>query len=346
MVVRDLIPGLIFAGALAAVARFVHHATGDAVSPTLVAVAAGVLWRNLFGVGAWAERGLEYAGQTVLRIGIALIGLRLTLMTLADVSAAAIPVVLGCVAVAVGSALGLGRLMGVDVVMRRLLSAGTAICGCTAIIASAPLLRAKKADVGIAMTCVVLFGSIAMVGYPWLAAALFGDDVRAAGMFFGASIHDTSQVIGAAMIYADQHAAPDAVAMAGLTKFLRTLGLLLLVPWAAWLARREEAPAEDTGGLRRKAMPAFVIGFLALVVVRTAGDAVAGASAALSHAWEQALAAGQLASESLLLIGMAAVGLGVTFAHVREAGWRPVLLALVAALLAGATALGLVSALK
>jgi len=344
MVVRNIIPGLAFAAALAVAARFVYQATGEAVSPTLVAIMAGVLWRNLLGVGVWAGPGLEFAGQTLLRIGIALIGLRLTLMTLADVSIIAIPIVLACVTVAVSTALWLGRALGVDLTMRRLLAVGTAICGCTAIIASAPLFHARKADVGIAMTCVVLFGSIAMMGYPWIAGAVFGADIRAAGMFFGASIHDTSQVIGAAMIHADWHAAPDVVAMAGLTKFLRTLGLLLLVPLAAWLAAREDAPVEGTAGLRKKAVPAFVIGFLVLVVTRTVGDAMVGAAGGQAEQWKQCLAAGQIASEWLLLVGMAAVGLGVTFAHVREAGWRPVLLAFVAALLVGVTALGLISA--
>ncbi len=315
------------------------------MSGTLIAILAGVLWRNTIGVGAWAERGLDFAGQTLLRIGIALIGLRLTLMTLADVSVVAIPIVLSCVVVAVGSALGLGRLLGVDVTMRRLLAAGTAICGCTAIIAAAPLFRARKADIGIAMTCVVLFGSIAMMSYPWIAGGMFGEDARAAGMFFGASIHDTSQVIGAALIYAEQYRAPDAVAIAGLTKFLRTLGLLLLVPLAAWLAAREAAPAEGTAGLRKKAVPLFVIAFLALVAARTAGDALAADSAGLLGRWKALLAAAQLASEWMLLIGMAAIGLGVTFAHVREAGWRPVALAFTAALLTGACALALVTAL-
>jgi uncharacterized integral membrane protein (TIGR00698 family) len=334
---RAVIPGLPFAIAIAVAARFIYHATGDAVSPTLVAIAAGVLWRNLFGIGAWAEPGLEYAGQTLLRLGIALIGLRLTLMVLADVSVIAIPIVLSCVAVAIGTAILLGRALGVDPIMRRLLAAGTAICGCTAIIATAPLLRARKADIGIAMTCVVLFGSIAMMGYPWVAGALFGEDARTAGMFFGASIHDTSQVIGAALIYADVHAAPEAVAVAGLTKFLRTLGLLLLVPVAAWLSARDAAAAGGRPeGLRRKALPAFVIWFILLVALRTAGDAMAGEHAGR---WEQVLAAGQAASEWLLLVGMAAVGLGVTFAHLREAGWRPVVLAFSAAVLTGLTAL-------
>ena len=337
---RAVLPGLGVAILLAVVARFVHRLTGNAVSPTLVAIAVGVLWRNTIGVRDWAEPGLEVAARRLLRLGIALIGLRLTLLVLADVSLVAIPIVLTTVAVAIAAAIGIGRALGVDVTMRRLIAAGTAICGATAIIAVAPLLRARKADVGIALTCIVLFGSMAMMGYPWVAGAIFGPNARAAGMFFGASIHDTSQVVGAALIYAEYFKVPDAVAIAGLTKFLRTLGLLVLVPLAAWLGSRESAPpAGSTKSLGRTVMPAFVIGFIALVAFRTLGDAVAGGSPELQAQWTRGLAAGQVASEWLLLCGMAAVGLGVTFAHLREAGWRPVVVAFAAALLAGASTL-------
>ena len=189
------------------------------------------------------------------------------------------------------------------------------------------------------MSCVVLFGSIAMLGYPWIAAALFDGEPRAAGMFFGAAIHDTAQVIGAALIHAEQQQAPEAVAIAGLTKFLRTLGLLLLVPLAAWLAAREQAPAAGTSGLGRKAVPAFVIVFLALVLARTAGDAFSAGDAGLLAQWQSLLDLAQLASEWLLLVAMAAIGLGLGFAQIRDAGWRPVALAFAAALLTGATAL-------
>ncbi len=197
---------------------------------------------------------------------------------LADTSLVAVPVVIACVTVALTVALGLGRLMGVPREMRQLLAAGTAICGATAIIAVAPLLRAKKADVGIALTCIVLFGSLAMMSYPWLAGAVFGDSHRNAGVFLGASIHDTSQVVGASLIYAQQFNAPDAVPIAGLTKFMRTLGLLVLVPLAAWWgARGESAQLEEKTGIRRKAIPGFVLFFIGFVILRTLGDHYAGA---------------------------------------------------------------------
>src|SRR5688572_23783706 len=161
----SILPGILFAVILAAAAKALWYLAGSTVSPVLCAIALGILWRNLFGTGVWAEAGIEFAGRQLLRIGIALIGLRLTLLVLADVSVSAMPVVLAAVTVAIVTALGLGRLIGVSSGMRQLLAAGTAICGCTAIIAIAPAIHARKADVGIALTCVVLFGSLAMVGY-------------------------------------------------------------------------------------------------------------------------------------------------------------------------------------
>ena len=290
------------------------------------------------GIGNWADPGLEFASRRLLRIGIALIGLRLTLALLAGVSLIAVPIVIGCVSVALIAGVGLGRLFGVSVGIQRLLAAGTAICGCTAIIAIAPIIKARQQDIGISIACVVLFGSVAMVGYPWIAHAIFGTDVAAAGLFFGAAIQDTSQVVGASMIYAQQFDAPDAIAVAGLTKFLRTFGLLVLVPVAAmWMARVEAGEgSERAKGLRRSALPAFVIVFIVLVGVRTAGDAWFDGAA-----WQALLGYAQQASELLLLCGMAAVGLGITFAHLLEAGWRPLAVAFLAATATGATALAL-----
>ena len=214
-IARLVLPGLAFAALLALAAKAASFATGGQVSAILLAILAGILWRNLAGVGAWAEPGLEFASLRLLRIGIALIGLRLTLALLAGVSFVAVPVVIACVAVALIAGVALGRLFGVSPGIRQLLAAGTAICGCTAIIAIAPLVKARQQDIGIAIACVVLFGSAAMVAYPWIAHALFGSDMAAAAIFFGASIQDTSQVVGAAMIYAQQFDAPDTVAIAG-----------------------------------------------------------------------------------------------------------------------------------
>ena len=332
-----IVPGLAFAILLAIGAKAVSHALGGNVSAILCAIVLGFLWGNLARIGNWARPGVDFAGSVLLQLGIALIGLRLTLALLAGVSLVAVPIVIACVAVALISSIALGRIFRISPGIRRLLAAGTAICGCTAMITIAPLVRARQQDLGIAIACVVLFGSIAMIGYPWLAHLMFGADAKAAGMFLGASIQDTSQVVGASLIYAHQFDAPDAVAVAGLTKFMRTFGLLALVPIAAmWMAHRAEPETERPSGLRKNALPWFVIVFMVLVGVWTAGDAWLD-----GPAWQRALGIAQEASELLLLCGMAAVGLGITFTHLREAGWKPVAVAFLAAAFTGATALAL-----
>ena len=173
---------------------------------------------------------------------------------------------------------------------------------------------------------------------------MFGESHLNAGVFLGASIHDTSQVVGASLIYAQQFHAPDAVPIAGLTKFMRTLGLLVLVPLAAWWGSRGESTViEKRTGIRQAAIPGFVLFFIGFVILRTLGDHYAGAQ---MPQWQVILAFAQGVSEWLLLIGMAAVGLGVTFSHLREAGWRPILLSFVAATLTGACGLALSYSLR
>jgi uncharacterized membrane protein YadS len=184
----------------------------------------------------------------------------------------------------------------------------------------------------VALTCVVVLGSAGMLFYPWLADALFRGNHAAAGMFLGTAIHDTSQVMGAAMIYAQQFAAPDAVPIAGFTKLLRNLSMLVLIPLAA-MSTRSAATGTDvaTEIPLRKALPGFLVAFVLLAMLRTAGDALfTGTSAAQS--WSAVISTALAASDLLLVCGMTAIGLGVSLREVRTLGWRAFLTAAAVAL--------------
>jgi uncharacterized membrane protein YadS len=121
--VRAIVPGLAFAILLAIGAKAVSHALGGNVSAILCAIVLGFLWGNLARIGNWAQPGVEFAGSSLLQLGIALIGLRLTLALLAGVSLVAVPVVIACVAVALISSIALGRLFNIAPGIRRLLAA-------------------------------------------------------------------------------------------------------------------------------------------------------------------------------------------------------------------------------
>lgn len=273
-------------------------------------------------------------------------GLRLTLDGVAAIGMVAIPIVIVCIAVAFGASILLGRCLRVTVPLRQLIAVGTAVCGCTAIAAAAPIVRAKPEQTGLALTCIVLFGCLAMLIYPWLAHSMFGGSGLASGVFLGTAIHDTSQVIGASLIYGQQFNAPETVAVAGATKLLRNISLLMLIPL---LARTTRGLAPSTSPSRHwprwlDALPGFLIAFIAFAVLRFVADNVFLGSPH-RESWLALLSATLTASDLLLVCGMAAIGLNVSLKQVVALGWRTPALAFMVALLVALASLALTAGL-
>ena len=326
------------------------------LSPVMYAVLLGMLWRNTIGVPAWTTDGLNWAMHRLLRMGIALVGLRLTLSGATAIAATALPVAFGCLATALIAGTVVARLLHVPKRLGILLAVGTAVCGCTAVVAISPVIRARHAETAFAVTCVVLFGCTAMLFYPWVAGHFFAASPVHAGIFLGTAIHDTSQVIGSALIYSQQAGAPDALAAASVAKLLRNLSIAILIPVAAWLTQREEASGAGTGNSTpvertsiAKLVPFFVLAFIFFIFVRTAGDslfhtaaaagAATGAPGAVAPMWQAAVGAGQTASDLFLICGMTAVGLSVSFTDMWRIGWRPLVAGLAIATLVGVCSL-------
>jgi len=355
---RRVVPGVLVAILLAVLARSVAESIAQGaiglpkipLSPVLYAVLIGMFWRNTLGVPAWSSEGLNWAMHRLLRIGIALVGLRLTLAGASAIALTALPIALGCLATALVSGIVISRLLSVPRKLGVLLAIGTAVCGCTAVVAMSPVIRAKHAETAFAVTCVVLFGCVAMLLYPWLAGHFFGDSPVHAGVFLGTAIHDTSQVIGSALIYSQQAGAPDALSAASVAKLLRNLSIIVLIPAAAWMVRKSEQPdaeaASDDPRLqgaplrapKSSPVPFFVFAFILFVVIRTVGDSVFHADAPM---WHAAVNAGQSASELFLVCGMTAVGLSVSFTDMWRIGWRPLAAGFLVASLVGVCSLTL-----
>jgi uncharacterized membrane protein YadS len=182
-----------------------------------------------------------------------------------------------------------------------------------------------------------------MLLYPWLAHASFGADPIAAGILLGTSIHDTSQVMGAGLLYSQTFAAPTALAAATVAKLLRNLTLVVLLPTLAILnsreARRTRSPAVRARtswtmqlALIRTAIPGFVLLFILLVVTRNVGDAAAAAGAISSTLWTRVGEIASRVSEYALTIGMAGVGLTLSVRDLPRLGLRPFAVAVGAAL--------------
>ncbi len=340
-----IMPGLALAAAIALSTQYFSDWLGASlfnlskspVSPVMLAILTGLLIRNTVGIDARLEQGVAVASGSVLRIGLALVGLRLSIIGLGKLGLEALPIVVGCMLTAWLVLPRLARAMHLKGGLITLLTVGTTICGCTAIMAVAPVIRAKAEEISYAVTLVVIIGLTGMLFYPALAHYLFGNNPLAAGIFLGTSIHDTSQVMGAALLYSGQYLSPETLEAATVTKLLRNLTLIVVVPVLA--ARHAGQGTDQPRGASkwmawRRLLPGFVLAFVLMAVLRTIGDAISHGQPGFDlRIWQPGLSLAGRSSELLLTVGMAAVGLTVDLGGMRRVGWRP----LVAGVLAAAT---------
>ncbi|MCZ8130448.1 MAG: putative sulfate exporter family transporter [Steroidobacteraceae bacterium] len=340
-----LVAGAALAGRLlsAGVGQLLGYATSP-LSPVVPSIVFGMAVATLRAAAADAAMpATTFFSGPVLRLGIVLLGLNLSLATASEVALAALPVVVVCVATALVLVTAAGRLLGLERRLAALIAVGTGICGITAIAATAPLIRAREAEIGYAVACITLFGMTALLVHPLLAHVLFAGDPVAAGIFLGAAIHDTSQVAGAALAYAGAYDSPEALEAATVTKLMRNLFMAAVIPLAAFALRREAIAAGGAPSAARPPLvPAFVVLFVAACAVRSVAELTPGRPLGVftASAWRAFLDLAATASEWALLLAMAALGLRVRFRAFAELGARPWLLALFAAVAVGAVAVG------
>jgi uncharacterized integral membrane protein (TIGR00698 family) len=310
------------------------------VSPILVAILLGLAIRNTIGLPSVYEPGLQLALKKILRVGVALLGIRLSFTAAGAIGLVAIPIVVVCIASALIFVTWVNRALGLPGRLGTLVAVGTAICGNTAIVATAPVIGARDDEVSYAVGCVTVFGLLALVGYPYLSEWLFAGDAQLAGFFLGTAIHDTAQVAGAGMVYLQQFGTDEALNTATVTKLIRNMFMLAVIPLVAYIHHRSESSGSGGSRLRlREAFPLFVLGFVAMTLVRTFGDVVvADASVVSVEAWQTVIATTGKTANWCLIIAMASVGLGTSFSRLRTLGLRPLVVGLIAA-----TLLGLVS---
>ena len=343
----DLAPGLLLAGAVAIIAGITAKSFGTSilgfskspVSPILVTVLLGLIFRNTIGLPKKYRDGLSWCVKRLLRIGVALLGLPLSLGALSEIGLHAIPIVLGCIAAAIIGVIWLGKMAGLSGKLSTLIAVGTSICGVSAIVATGPAIKADDDEVSYSVAVITLFGMIALTTYPFLAHFLFAGNEVLAGLFLGTAIHDTSQVAGAGLMYEMAYGSPKTLEVAVTTKLVRNLCLGLVIPIVAILNRRESRNSIRLPVL--KWVPGFVIAFLACALFRSIGDVGTTPFGFIPvEKWTTFLMFTQSASLACLTIALAAIGLGTSLSQLRELGWRPLLVGFASALLVGLVSFG------
>jgi uncharacterized integral membrane protein (TIGR00698 family) len=316
------------------------------VSAIMMAIVLGMVLTNSIRLPENIFPGLRFCTSTVLRVGIMLLGIRLSLMGAGRFTLVALPFV--AVAIAVGlTTVGLmGKYMGLTKRLSGLIAVGTSICGVTAIVATAPIIKADESEVSYAVACITIFGLAAMFVYPIIGYYFFADQPALAGLFLGTSIHETAQVAGAGLMYEAQYNAPVALDIATVTKLVRNLCMVAVIPLVGILYGSDRSAGESTKGVKLLAMiPWFIIGFAVMSAVRTIGDIGDKAFGVLDPSqWIAVVQFVRDMAETFLLVAMAAVGLTSAFAGIIKIGMRPFALGLFAALLIGGVSFALIAA--
>lgn len=313
------IAGLAVAAVMASGAIAIHR-RWPSVSPHVVAVGVGIALANFGPSARMLESGLAASGRTVLRMGVVLLGVRLSLSDLAAFGPGAIASVVAVVAFTFFGIRALGRLLGLDPGLSLLVAVGFSICGASAIVAARPVSDTSDEEAGYAVGLVTICGTLAIWALPLVGSRLGMTDVDF-GTWVGASVHDVGQVVAAASTRGD--AATEAAVMVKLARVTMLAPLLALLALGAATSRRR---AGHQTGPRPPLVPWFVALFLVAAILRSLGAIPVGALAPVRsvETW-------------LLAIGMVGLGGQVRIARLVTIGPRPLLLGAAGwALVAGA----------
>ncbi|WP_036839599.1 YeiH family protein [Pleomorphomonas oryzae] len=291
-------------------------------SPMIIAIALGILIRNTVGTHGALTAGIGFSMRRLLRLAIILLGVQLTFGQVAETGVRGVAIILAAVGATFLFTLAIGRLIGADPRLTRLIAAGTSICGASAVAAANSVVDAHDEDVAYAVACVTVFGSIAMFAYPLLQGVL---DLapRDYGLWAGSSIHEIAQVVAAT--FAVGREAGDFGTVAKLTRVMTLAPMVFAM--AAFLPSLGETSSE-----RPKApLPWFVLGFIALVAVNSIVSIPSAFKADTS-----------VVSTFLLTMALAAMGLETSIAKLKAKGLKPALTGALASLFIASLSLMLI----
>tara|TARA_B100001123_G_scaffold143827_1_gene167194 strand:- start:1861 stop:3045 length:1185 start_codon:yes stop_codon:yes gene_type:complete len=311
------------------------------ISTVLFAVFLGIVIGNTLQIGDRFVAGFSFSLKIILRLGIILLGIRLSLSDLFVFGTTSISLILICISFVILSIYFLTKYLEIPPAMSYLIAIGTSICGATAIVATAPVIKAKKYEVTYAITNITIFGVIGMFAYPYLANFLFKGDANSIGLFLGTAIHETAQVAAAGLIYQQQYNEPRVLEIATITKLIRNTFLVIMIPLFAFFYNRGK---ESHNYSIWNIFPVFVFGFIMMVIFRSLGDyfIIEKEMLVSSNSWGLLIGIIKHVSGVCLTIAMASLGLMTNLKEIRSMGYRPFLVGFISALMVGIVSYGVI----
>jgi uncharacterized integral membrane protein (TIGR00698 family) len=330
-----MLPGIILAFVLYSLSQGFNNIIGiellgyekSPISTAMIAILIGIFFGNIFKVRNIMTLGLNFTQNYILKLGIICLGIQLKPFEFLEFGKISIPLIIICIISVLIVVKLIIKKLKIPRHMAYLISIGSTVCGTTAIMATAPIIKAKKNEVSYAIANITLFGILSMLIYPYFANFYFDSDPLKIGLFLGTSIHETSQVAAAGLIYDQQFGSPETLNIATVTKLIRNTFLVIMIPLFAYLYNRGQVQEKNYSLI--KIFPYFVLGFIAMIIFRNIGDHIF-LETANSKNWAETINYIQLGTKIFLTMAMAAIGLSTNLKDLRSMGYKPFLVGFIA----------------
>ena len=314
-----LLPGIILSVAVASLACLIEsllpiHLIGAAV----IAMFIGMIINHFLKSTKIFASGLKFTSKKILKLAIILLGLSLNIKTILNVGKMSLLVMIFTLLTCFGGGYFIGKALGLNWKLSNLISAGTGICGGSAIAAIAPTIDADDNDVAYAMSATFLFDMAMIVLFPIMGMAMGMSD-QAFGIWAGTAVNDTSSVVATG--YAFSEAAGDFATMVKLTRTLAIIPTVVTFAFIQLRLKKKEALVQNGDGKELKAnfkitkiFPWFILGFLAMSIVASVFQV------------PQAVVTGtKSVSKFLMVCALSAIGLNTSFSSMKKSGIRPMI---------------------
>ena len=283
---------------------------GELLGASIIALFMGTIINSFFHP-AWIKPALKFTSKKILKGAIILLGASLSVNTILTVGKMTFFVMIFTFAMCFGAGFFIRKLFGLNWKLSNLISAGTGICGGSAVAAIAPVIDADDKDIAFAMSSTFLFDMVMIALYPLMGKALGMSDI-AYGIWAGTSVNDTASVVASG--YAFSEAAGDFATMVKLTRTIAIIPTVLVFAWIGVRMKRKEMQAAGDGKKVNlmKIIPWFIGGFLLLAIINSVGLIPAAVSGMMKRT-----------SKFLMVTALAAIGLNTSIADFKKAGLKP-----------------------
>ena len=309
--VKELVPGLflttIIAGISVHVGKHVNY-----ITPLIAAMFAGMLLRNAFVVPGRYKPGIIYSMKGILRWGIVLLGAKVTFDQILNLGGSSLVITLVPLVLTMLLTILFGKIIKADPVRTILIAAGTSICGASAILAVSSVVKSKEDNVIVSIGAITVFGTLAMLLYPYINSSLLFLDETLYGIWAGASIHEVAQVV-----VASYHLGDVALEKAIIVKLARVIMIVPICLIFSFLVQKGYVKADQdvSNEEDQSIVPLFIIGFIIMLTLNSLGFFTANAVE-----W---LYVGALFCLTTAIAGM---GLETDFELIKKIGYKPMLL--------------------